>query len=305
MYAPSNEIELSSGLLFPEGPSFGRDGTLYVAEIGRSCITAIDKTGCSKIFADLGGGPNGTAFGPDGCLYVCNNGGLAFSGGRPAGRSPENSGGRIERIRPDGHSEILFTACDERPLEAPNDIAFDAVGGFYFTDSHHGTRASRPLGQIYYGAPGARSIRLAANDLQLPNGIAVVPDGKAVIAVETIPRLVVKFDIVRPGVLGGKQVLATLPEGCLPDGIALDVEGNIICAGLGLGILISVNDRGEQVRTVKMACTDPTNLTFGPDGKRLYVTEGVLGRVVMVDWPTAGALLGVEKGFAPDGASAV
>jgi gluconolactonase len=282
------------GLRFPEGPSFDARGNLYVAEIAASCVTVIDQQGRKEVFAQLGGGPNGTAFGPDGWLYVMNNGGLTFANGRPSGIALTNEGGRIDRIAPDGRFETIYTEFDGTPLQAPNDIAFDAHGGFYFTDSQHGTRQSRPRGQIYYCIPEKRSIALAADGLLLPNGVAVTPDSKSVIAVETIPRLVIRFDIRRQGVLGDKEVVCTLPEGCLPDGIALDLDGNIVCAALGLGVVIAITAAGDEVQRVKMACTDPTNLAFGGHGNRtLFVTEGVLGRVALVDWIAAGAPLGV------------
>jgi gluconolactonase len=226
-----------------------------------------------------------------------NNGGLTFANGRPAGIIAGSKGGRIERVAPNGRSSVLYTEFEGRPLQAPNDIAFDAAGGFYFTDSQHGTRQSRPFGQIYYCIPEKESIALAADRLQLPNGIAVSADGRSLVAVETIPRLVIRFDILRPGVMGEKQVVACLPDGCLPDGIALDTDGNIICAGLGLGVIIAVNTTGEVVRRIKMECTDPTNLAFGgPQHRTLYVTEGVLGRVVTIDWPVRGASLATGLG---------
>jgi gluconolactonase len=40
-------------------------------------------------------------------------------------------GGRPERIDLDsGEVEILYTQCGKRPLRSPNDIVFDADGGF-------------------------------------------------------------------------------------------------------------------------------------------------------------------------------
>jgi gluconolactonase len=288
----NGERVLCDGLAFPEGPSFDGAGNLYVAEIAAGCVTRITPDGGKRTFAKLGGGPNGTAFGPDGHLYVMNNGGLTFANGRPSGIPSDNHGGRIDRVAPDGSFETLYTEFEGRTLQAPNDIAFDVEGGFYFTDSQHGTRQSRPPGMIYYCVPEARTIALAAAGLSLPNGIAVSPDGRWVIAVETIPRLVVRFPIARRGALGEKEVVCTLPEGCLPDGIALDTEGNVVCAGLGLGIVIAVGKDGREVRRIKMACTDPTNLAFGgTNGRTLFVTEGVLGRIAMIGWPVPGVSL--------------
>jgi gluconolactonase len=297
--APTPPRVLCTGLRFPEGPSLDAGGNVYVTEIAGGCVTRVDPTGRKETFAVLGGGPNGSAFGPDGWLYVANNGGLAFSEGRPRGSAADNSGGRIERISPDGRVETLYTECDGRPLIAPNDLAFDAHGGFYVTDSHHGTRQSRPFGQIYYCDPGRRSIQLVEDGLLLPNGIAVSPDGQSLLVAETIPRLLIRYRIERPGIVGGRQEVARLPEGCLPDGIAMDTRGNVLCAGLGLGLVVAIDRAGTTISTIKMDDTDPTNLAFGgPDLKTVYVTEGVLGRVVMISWPTQGALVPGDPGHA-------
>ena len=98
--------------------------------------------------AETGGGPNGAAIGPDGKLYVRNNGGsfdyIDMGGLKlPAPAAAETfEGGRIERIDIDsGEVEVLYEECDGSPLRGPNDIVFDAHGGFWFTD--HGLRAER------------------------------------------------------------------------------------------------------------------------------------------------------------------
>ena len=111
---------LTDGLQFPEGPVWASDGTLYVTETGGGRITAIAPDGSKRTFAETGGSPNGAALGPGGYLYVANNG----------GEEP----GYIQRIDADGHIETLYGDCDGQAFHGPNDLAFDAHGGFYFTD---------------------------------------------------------------------------------------------------------------------------------------------------------------------------
>src|SRR3546814_2362520 len=64
-------------------------------------------------------------------LYVEANGYLA-----PHGIASDYSGGRIERIDiATGAVEILYKSGDNGVvLRGPNDIMFDAHGGFWFTD---------------------------------------------------------------------------------------------------------------------------------------------------------------------------
>ena len=97
---PSRKI-FATDLRAPEGPTFDRDGNLYVVEMAAGRIARIDPTGRVSIFTEDGGGPNGMALGADGCLYVCNNGG--YSVPQEQRQSP-----RIERIFPKNPSSRSF-----------------------------------------------------------------------------------------------------------------------------------------------------------------------------------------------------
>jgi len=147
--------EIASGLKFPEGPVAMDDGSVILVEIAGQRITRVTQDGKKKIVATPGGGPNGLAIGPDGALYVCTNGGnfefhkrqgLLIPGHAP----PTHKGGRIERVNiSTGKVERLYDKCDGEKLIAPNDIVFDTVGGFWFTDNGTTTAKMRTHGALY------------------------------------------------------------------------------------------------------------------------------------------------------------
>lgn len=159
-------IEVASGLEFPEGPIALSDGSILVVELKRGTLTWLEADGSIRNRFDLGGAPNGAAFGPDGQVYITNNGGcfewIDMGGLTAPGPVPESwTGGQIQRVDIDtGEVETLYTesvAADgtKVPLRAPNDIVFDAEGGFWFTD--HGVRlprASDRTGIHYASADG-------------------------------------------------------------------------------------------------------------------------------------------------------
>ena len=94
-------------------------------------------------------------------MYVCNNGGMT----RDSTSTPS-----IQRVDLDtGHTVVLYTEGDGRPLEAPNDLVFDEAGGFWFTD--FGGDA------IYYATPDGTSISCAVQRVPSPNGIGLAPGG--------------------------------------------------------------------------------------------------------------------------------
>ena len=93
--------EITTGLLFPEGPIAMPDGSVVLVEIARRCLTRVLPDGRKEVVASPGGGPNGAAIGPDGKCYLCNNGGFEFlqseHGLRPVVQAWDYSGGRIGR----------------------------------------------------------------------------------------------------------------------------------------------------------------------------------------------------------------
>jgi len=167
--------ELATGLQFPEGPIAMDDGSVLLVEIARGTLTRVRADGLVQVVADLGGGPNGAAIGPDGAVYVCNNGGFAWhteADGclRPVGQAGNYSGGRIERVNlATGRAERLYDAVEGGALCGPNDIVFDAHGGFYFTDLGKVRERDMDRGGLFYGhADGAAASTAAACSTAMP-----------------------------------------------------------------------------------------------------------------------------------------
>src|SRR3954462_12213867 len=130
---------VATGLRFPEGPVAMPDGSIVLGEIERQTLTRVLPDGTTHVIAHTGGGPNGVALGPDGAFYICNNGGFAWrledNLFRPALASADYVSGSIQRVDPtNGGVTVLYDRSGGNKLNGPNDIVFDARGGFYFTD---------------------------------------------------------------------------------------------------------------------------------------------------------------------------
>ena len=153
--------EMASGLQFPEGPIAMSDGSVVLVEIARGTLSRVMPDGRVHVVADLGGGPNGAAIGPDGAVYVCNNGGFRWATEvdgthRPIGQAADYSGGRIERVDLNtGRFERLYDTVEGLALRGPNDIVFDAHGGFYFTDLGKTREHEMARGGVFHAAAGS------------------------------------------------------------------------------------------------------------------------------------------------------
>jgi gluconolactonase len=298
--------EITTGLRFPEGPVALPDGSVLVVEIER-CLTRVLPDGTKEVVATPGGGPNGAAIGPDGRCYICNNGGFEFiqdpeHGLRPVVEAWDYSGGRIERgDLQTGAVEVLYRGTPEVQLRGPNDIVFDAEGGFYFTDL--GKRRQRDLdyGAVFYARADGCLIRQVAFPMVTPNGIGLSPDGRTLYVAETEAARLWAFDIVEPGVLarqpwpsphGGR--LIAQPGGAYQrfDSLAVEANGNICVATLAHGGITIISPDGSSIEHVPMPDMHTTNICFGGrDLKTAYVTLSGSGRLVACDWPRPGLAL--------------
>ena len=82
--------------------------------------------------------------------------------------------GWIDAIDPkNGKVETIYRDCDDAPLMAPNDIAFDSNGGFWFTDHGKMRRSTIDRGAVYYAAADGSAIRRVIAPLDSPNGIGL------------------------------------------------------------------------------------------------------------------------------------
>lgn len=309
MAASSFNFEIvATGLGFPEGPIALPDGSVLVVEIGGRSLAQVHPGGAIDRLAFLEGGPNGAAMGPEGWVYICNSGGwihadVTLEDGRTMRRAVGQSTqpGWIERVRlTDGTVQRLYETHEGVPLQAPNDLVFDAHGGFYFTD--HGKRCESHLGlgAVYYGHSDGRPLRKTIDQLLTPNGTGLSPDGRTLYVAETLTRRLLAFDIESPGVVrlapwpapGGGRLLAALPGFNGLDSLAVDAQGWINVCSLINGGIWTISPDGAV--STHLSIDDPytTNLCFGgPHLKSVYVTLSGSGQLARMDWHVPGLAL--------------
>ena len=301
---PMNVI--AEGLRFPEGPIALLDGDVLLVEIEAGRLTRVHPDGSKSVVAVPGGGPNGAAIGPDGACYVCNNGGLAFveRGDRlfPHGQPDHYSGGRIERIDlSNGDIQTLYTECNGHPLRGPNDLVFDASGGFWFTDHGKYRERDRDVTGVYYAQPDGSSITEVIFPVEDPNGVGLSPDEKELYVAETRTGRVWAYPLSGPGqvdfdrqpIHGAKgRLLAGLAGYQLLDSLAVDGAGNVCVATLVNGGITVISPDGASVEHLPMPDRITTNICFGgPSLETAYITLSSLGQLISMPWPRPGLAL--------------
>ncbi len=247
--------EVASGLQFTEGPAWHPDGYLIFSDIPASTIYRVGPEGL-QAYRHPSGNSNGLAFDPQGRLVACEHGNR-----------------RVSVTGEDGTVVPLAAHYEGRRLNSPNDVVVKSDGAVYFTDPPYGVEAvDRELDfqGVFRVAPDG-GLGLVADDFVKPNGLCFSPDESLLYVDDTEQHHVRVFEVATDGGLRNGRVFfqVSAPEQLRPDGMKVDVEGNLYVAGID-GVWVVAPD-GRLLETWELPIR-PSNLCFGDDGRSLYVT---------------------------------
>ena len=287
---------IASGLAFPEGPIAQPDGSIVLVEIKAGRLTRL-RGGGKETIAELGGGPNGAAIGPDGHCYVCNNGGFAWleRNGKtyPGEQPPSYSGGSIQKVDlQSGTFSTLYMQCNGEPLKGPNDIVFDAQGGFWFTD--HGKNRPRDKDRtgVFYALPDGSQINEVIFPLEAPNGIGLSPNEQELFVAETPTGRLWAYPLAGPGIIDAdkpRHLLNGRQGFFMFDSLAVDANGDVCVATLVDGGITTLSAKNDKPSFVSMPDRVTTNICFGGlDLKTAFITLSSTGQLVSCPWPVGG-----------------
>ena len=184
---------------------------------------------------------------------------------------------RVTRTELDGSITVIANSFQGRQLNIPNDVIVKSNGAIYFSDPLGAVTEQWDLGYpgVYRVSADLGTITLLANDFVFPNGLAFSPDESVLYITDLRRGLIRAFDVVPNGTLAKQtdRVFADLrgsePGG--PDGMKVDVAGNVYCGGAG-GIYI-LDPTGKKLGRIVHGRPETTNIAFGGDDwKTLYFT---------------------------------
>jgi gluconolactonase len=187
---------------------------------------------------------------------------------------------------------MIATHFQGRRFSSPNDLVLAAGGAIYFTDPPYGLEGlddsplkEQPHNGVYRLDPDG-SVHLLDDSLSFPNGIILSPDGRTLYVANSDPQraIWVAYTLDDDGDVASRRIFGDVtsevgPERPgLPDGIAIDVAGNLFATGPG-GVIVFAPD-GTRLGRIDTG-TAVANCTFGgADGSTLYLaSHNMLARV--------------------------
>jgi gluconolactonase len=184
------------------------------------------------------------------------------------------------RIGKDRQISVLVDRFDGKRLNSPNDLVYKSSdASLYFTDPPYGLlkQDDDPQKELKFNGVfllAGGKLQAVIRDLTRPNGIAFSPDEKILYIANSDEKRKVwmQYDVQPDGTVSNGRVffdVTSEKEDGLPDGMKLDIKGNLYCAGPG-GICV-FSPEGKHLGTIKPPET-PANCNWGDDGKTLYIT---------------------------------
>lgn len=262
---------------FLEGPSFDRNGNLYVVDIAYGRVFRVSPAGEFTVVADYDGEPNGLKIHRDGRIFIADhkNGILNLD--------PET--GKVTPFIDRPHLERFVGV---------NDLHFTMNGDLYFTDQGQSGLQS-PHGRLYRLSADDGRLEAVLDNVPSPNGLVPTLDEKQMLLAVTRANAVWRVRFMPDGRTVAKTGNFIQLSGGLggPDGLAMDEKGNLIVCHVGLGTVWMFSALGEPVLRIRSPeGLSTTNAAFGgPDRKTLYITESATATILKVEMPNVGAPL--------------
>jgi gluconolactonase len=151
----------------------------------------------------------------------------------------EHGNRRVSRHEPDGSVVALAERFEGKRLNSPNDVVCRSDGRIYFSDPAYGLferseGKELPFQGVFRIDPDG-SLHLLADDFEGPNGLAFSPDERTLYVDDSGRRHIRAFDVDAEGNISNGRLFADCahPDAGSPDGMKVDVEGNVYCAAAG------------------------------------------------------------------------
>jgi sugar lactone lactonase YvrE len=256
-------LVLLTGLGLPESPRW-RDGRLFFSDVWAGEVVAVTLDGRRETIAVVPGRPSGLGWLPDGRLLIVlmRERALWMQDGR-----------------------VLRQIVDLAPFcgDLANDMLVDAKGRAYIggfrdppgqgsTEKHANALGANLILVDFNADPDNPVTRVVADDLLVPNGMALAADGATLIVAESGGDRLTAFAIAPDGSLSNRRLWAQLDTS--PDGICPDGHGNVwVATHFPRNSFFLVAEGGAVLAEIETEAGGFACAFGGPAGRTLFLLE--------------------------------
>ena len=206
----------------------------------------------------------------------------------PQGRliAAEHDARRVSRLEADGSITVVADRYEGKKLNRPNDVVVKSDGSVYFTDPiTMNVESEQGYCGVYRVSPDLSTVTLLAKDFVVANGLCFSPD-ESILYVNDSTGVsqnpdnlflsvghIRAFDVNPDGTVTNGRVFKEMrgERSGIPDGMKVDVEGNVYCTGPG-GVWV-MDSSAKHLGTILTDANQTTNCAWGGDDWRtLYIT---------------------------------
>ena len=262
--SPETSAErLTVGEIYSEGPVWNaREGALLWSNIFKNAIMQWTPGKGLSTFMEPAGGALGLTYDREGRLVAAGYGTRT-----------------VWRLEHDGTRTVLATHYEGKKIQTPNDIVVRSDGSIYWTEStgglnhagmfwEHDVQRYLDFRAVFLLSPDGAQMTPVL-EMRGPNGLALSPDESLLYVADTGRRHIEVFDVQPDGTVKNGRIFYkdTLPYPKNPDGMKVDVEGNVYCTGSG-GVHV-IDPDGNLLGRIKLVSS---NIAWGDeDWKTLYI----------------------------------
>ena len=242
---------LADGFKFLEAPKW-HDGRLWVSDVFDHRVYSLTLDGQRSEVCQVPGRPSGQGFLPDGRHIVVS--------------------ATDQRLLDITDGVQLYADLSGHATGYVNDFAIDAQGRIFVGDfgyDYDGGAARQPTRLLRVDLD--RTISVAAEGVNFPNGSVIINGGKTLIVAETWDCRIRAFDLGAQGELSNPRVFADLGTR-FPDGLCADAEGAIWVGCFNTGEFLRVLEGGQITDTYRFDGSAISCGLGGPDGRTLFMT---------------------------------
>jgi gluconolactonase len=190
----------------------------------------------------------------------------------------------VDREEADGSVTVVADRYRGLRFNRPKDVVVRTDGSIYFTDPPPRIPLTPPdhypeidAASVYRVSADLSRVNMIISRFVNPNGLSFSPDEKILYVNDSNPnrKLIMAYDVEASGFpdLGTERLFCDMkgdPRRGGPDGMKVDVEGNVYCTGPG-GIWV-LNPAGKHIGTI-LSENVPINMNWGDDDwSTLYFT---------------------------------